>query len=234
VRNDYLEIAKKILKDAYLDKHYTVPEDAIIDFNNEMVNHFKILNNRSNMYDLIFFSKPGDFSEVTSHSFWVMVSKSEPIFVSEMAFPTHIRDWFFLISACIVRDFVVANMVSYEKRVQKKYMRVGTGKDRKRIKEKKVIYLPRKKFFFDEYISAKDFQSKVRVQIAPHIVRGHLRNLPEGWKASETANQRALEFGFILKEGQTFVSPHKRGEIEQLRTYRGRSALQVMFAQRGK
>lgn len=41
--------------------------------------------------------------------------------------------------------------------------------------------------------------------VAPFI-----RKLKDGQKASEEAIQRALEVGYILKEGETFVRKHKR------------------------
>ena len=39
-------------------------------------------------------------------------------------------------------------------------------------------------------------------------VRGHVRNLPEGWKPSSSRVELAAEYGYSLGENQTFVSPH--------------------------
>ena len=41
-------------------------------------------------------------------------------------------------------------------------------------------------------------------------VRGHVRNLPEGWKPSSGRGELAAEYGYSLGENQTFVSPHKK------------------------
>ena len=41
-------------------------------------------------------------------------------------------------------------------------------------------------------------------------VRGHVRNLPEGWKPSSSRVELAAEYGYSLGENQTFVSPHKK------------------------
>ena len=61
------------------------------------------------------------------------------------------------------------------------------------VKKKSIRYLPRKKIVFEKYLSLNDFTSKVRVKISPHLVRGHLRNLPTYWGASEKAKEAALE-----------------------------------------
>ena len=41
-------------------------------------------------------------------------------------------------------------------------------------------------------------------------VRGHVRNLPEGWKPSSSRVELAAEYGYSLGENQTFVSPHTK------------------------
>ena len=41
-------------------------------------------------------------------------------------------------------------------------------------------------------------------------VRGHVRNLPEGWKPSSGRGELAAEYGYSLGENQTFVSPHTK------------------------
>jgi hypothetical protein len=46
---------------------------------------------------------------------------------------------------------------------------------------------------------------------AAHVVRGHLRRLPEGWKAHPEALRLAEGFGMVVPEGFTFVRPHIRG-----------------------
>jgi hypothetical protein len=44
-----------------------------------------------------------------------------------------------------------------------------------------------------------------------HAVRGHLRRLDGGRKASEVARKAAEEYGIVLPDGRTFVRPHVRG-----------------------
>ena len=41
-------------------------------------------------------------------------------------------------------------------------------------------------------------------------VRGHVRNLPEGWKPSSSRVELAAEYGYSLGENQTFVSSHTK------------------------
>ena len=47
---------------------------------------------------------------------------------------------------------------------------------------------------------------------APHAVSPHIRNLHEGYHASEDKILSAAENGFSLKEGQTWVRPYTTGE----------------------
>ena len=45
----------------------------------------------------------------------------------------------------------------------------------------------------------------------PFDVSAHLRNLPEGWHASADKVATALDNGFVLKEGQTWVEAFIKG-----------------------
>lgn len=54
-------------------------------------------------------------------------------------------------------------------------------------------------------------QHKGRKVIVGHDVVGHVRDLPKGYRPSETAINRALEHGIILGPNQTFVKKHHRG-----------------------
>lgn len=45
----------------------------------------------------------------------------------------------------------------------------------------------------------------------PHDVAEHLRNLPEGWKASAQKIATAAEHGYDLKLGQTWVEAYRTG-----------------------
>jgi len=46
---------------------------------------------------------------------------------------------------------------------------------------------------------------------AAHVVRGHLRRLPAGWKAHPKTLRLAEGFGIVVPAGYTFVRPHYRG-----------------------
>ena len=134
-----------------------------------------------------------------------------------------------------VRDFWVieerAAERAYQKITEKTRERQGTGKDRKLVITKDYTFIPRFQYDLSAYQKHPSAVShQARVTLSPHLVSGHLRRLPEGWKRSASAEEHAAEFGIQVGEGQTFVRPHKRGEIEQLRTYRSRSALELIFA----
>ena len=46
----------------------------------------------------------------------------------------------------------------------------------------------------------------------PQEVRGHIRNLHEGWHASPEKKAAAREMGILLQEGQTWVDDYMKGE----------------------
>lgn len=48
---------------------------------------------------------------------------------------------------------------------------------------------------------------------APHIVNEHIRNLPEGWSASDLKLNTATSHGFVLEKGQTWVGKYFTGRI---------------------
>jgi len=54
-------------------------------------------------------------------------------------------------------------------------------------------------------------ETRRRLERAAHMVRGHLRRLPAGWKARSEAHRLAAGFGVVIPEGFTFVRPHLRG-----------------------
>lgn len=54
-------------------------------------------------------------------------------------------------------------------------------------------------------------EERERVSRRAHGVRGHLRKLPPGWRASEDAHETAEVFGVVMPQGYTFVRPHVRG-----------------------
>lgn len=47
----------------------------------------------------------------------------------------------------------------------------------------------------------------------PHDVTEHLRNLPEGWKASAEKIATAVEHGYELLPGQTWVEAYRTGGL---------------------
>lgn len=47
----------------------------------------------------------------------------------------------------------------------------------------------------------------------PFEVSLHIRNLPEGWHASQEKIEKALENNIILQDGQTWVDSYKKGQI---------------------
>ena len=53
----------------------------------------------------------------------------------------------------------------------------------------------------------------VKIDRMPHDVSGHLRNLPQGWKASAEKIATAVEHGYNLVPGQTWVEAYKTGGL---------------------
>lgn len=51
----------------------------------------------------------------------------------------------------------------------------------------------------------------LRTDKIPHDVAEHLRNLPEGWKASAEKIATAAEHGYNLRPGQTWVEAYRTG-----------------------
>lgn len=47
----------------------------------------------------------------------------------------------------------------------------------------------------------------------PHDVAEHLRNLPNGWKASAEKIATAAEHGYDLRPGQTWVEAYRTGGL---------------------
>lgn len=138
-----------------------------------------------------------------------------------------------LLTATIVRDFWVMEEKSvaraYTRRKEKTRKREGTGKERRLVVEKKYIYLPRCAYQLATDRAQTQISREVRVRLSPHLVCGHLRKLQTGFNASVEALARAAEYGLQVGEGYTFVRPHRKGEIEQMRTYRSRSAFELLF-----
>lgn len=54
-------------------------------------------------------------------------------------------------------------------------------------------------------------EERETIQRRAHGVRGHLRQLRAGHRASDEARKLAVEFGIVIPAGRTFVRPHVRG-----------------------
>ena len=166
----------------------------------------------------------------------VMFSGSNRMVIVPHELPDGIKAFFCLLCATIVRDFWVlehkARQRVYQNRTIKVKERVGTGKDRHVVITKTHRYLPRVKYDLSAYEGAdRKISEQVRVTLSPHLVSGHIRQLPEGHKASAESKEHAAEFGISLAPGCTFVRPHQKGASERLlNTYRSKSALELIFS----
>ena len=149
-----------------------------------------------------------------------------------------VRSFFFLLCSAIVRDFWVLEERSrqrvYQKRVSRERKTVGSRKKGTLKHEIKKIhqYLPRFRYAPKAVVSrSKRATQQARVSLSPHLVSGHIRRLVDGQMASEEAKGYAEDFGITLVEGYTFVRPHEKGASERLlRTYRSKSALELIFS----
>ena len=53
----------------------------------------------------------------------------------------------------------------------------------------------------------------ILIERIPHNVDSHLRNLPEGWRASAEKIATAAEHGYELLPGQTWVEAYRTGGV---------------------
>lgn len=60
----------------------------------------------------------------------------------------------------------------------------------------------------DDFPSDSFTADSILIEVIPHI-----RNLHEGWCASPNKIQTALEHGFSLKDGQTWVESYKKERL---------------------
>lgn len=73
----------------------------------------------------------------------------------------------------------------------------------------------------NQEIEEADAETRARTRsLSNHQVIHHIRKLPPGRKASAEAHARAQEYGFVLKEGETFVRDHKRGDGDPIGPHR--------------
>lgn len=148
-------------------------------------------------------------------------------------FDNEIIGFLLLLTAAAARDFWTleerTRTQRYNQRQEKFHKREGTGKARKLAKQKGYVWIPRFRYNLEQYTINKTVQYQARVSLSPHLVSGHVRRLPEGQQASDAAISNAAEFGITVGGDITFVRPYEVGEIEQLRTYRSRSAFETIF-----
>lgn len=251
-----IETALELVTGGLASQHFTVPPDSVVELNHQVLNYLTLqefsdcviirihLINDPKDYAtpaVTFWKAPGTFDEFIS-TFDPDVIPEAPCRPKEhgpgFAFTPYevhndIKGFLILLAATIVRDFWVLEersaTRSYIKRTNKTRKRVGRGKDRKLEVTKDYTFIPRFQYNLESYKVNKTIQHQTRITLSPHLVSGHIRHLPEGWERSEKAQENADQFGITLQDGQTFVMPHERGEIEQLRTYRSRSALEMLF-----
>ena len=250
-----IETAMELITGALNSQHFTIPSDAIVKLKHEVISKITL----QEFHDCVIcrvhiHSDPYDFA-TPAVTFWKEINNEEwlekwdPNIVPESAcqpkkdgpgfaftpFEVHndIKGFLILLCGAIVRDFWVLEERSasqtYTKHTNKTRQRTGRGKDRKLKVKKDYTFIPRFQYDLESYKVNKTIQHQTRVTLSPHLVSGHIRQLPEGWEASETSLENAQEFGITLSKGQTFVIPHERGQIEQLRTYRSKSAMQMLF-----
>lgn len=234
---DALKIALELIRGARVSQHFTIPPRAQVHLHHPALHHVVLMELEASVVCRIHVddAEPDD-SEPT-----VTLWKAHPdghFSVTPEAIDAGIQAFLILLCAAIVRDFWVlephTRQRAYRTRTEKKRERKGTGKDRKLVVSKDYIFLPRFQYNLAAYQDRpRTIAQQTRVTLSPHLVSGHLRKLPDGWKRSDTAETTAKTFGITLGDGQTFVRPHERGEIEQLRTYRSRSAFKLIFGEGG-
>ena len=254
-----IETALELITGGLASQHFTIPHNAQVKLDHEIISHITIqefhdcviarIHITNDPYDLatpaVTFWKDGDAIELKD---------LDPDIIPEAAcqpkvhgpgfaftpYEVHnnIKGFLILLCASIIRDFWVLEersiTRSYIKNTKKTRERTGRGKNRKLQVTKQYTFIPRFQYNLQSYKVNKTIQHQARVTLSPHLVSGHLRRLPEDWNVSDDAIKNAQEFGITLQEGFTFVRPHERGQIEQLRTYRSLSALKILFGQKAQ
>mgnify|MGYP001592000379 CR=1 FL=1 len=219
------EIALELIESGKRAKHFSILPHSHVEFPNSPISHFVLNEIDDNVIVYIYPRMHNSFYEQT-----LVFSLKTRHFDLDIP-DVNVESFLFLVCASVIRDFWVRIRVEcpdgYHRRSEKIYGREGSGNQRTRIVQKKVTYIPRVEIDFTRYQKEKKIRHDVRVQLSPHWISGHIRRLPEGWNASAAAMQHAAEFGFRLNPSETFVRPHEVGEA--LRTYRSRSALQLLW-----
>ena len=246
---DCVKTATEIMQAAEASQHFTIPNRAVVLVNHPALHRIMFVEFDDSVACRLYITPEQTESEITV-TIWkwnhprIQEHRNEfdlpdnfpPFAMSPKGIPAPVGSFLFLLCASIVRDFWVLNRIDrqriYKQNTEKVRRRVGKGKDRKLETRKNYTFIPRFKYNIDAYNTKSKTAVKhsVRVTLSPSLVSGHIRKLPEGWNTSDEARENATEFGITrLAPGTTFVRPHKRGEIEQLRNYRSHSALQLLF-----
>lgn len=227
--------AEEIITGAQTSQHFQIPDRSVVQIGHPALDRLELLEYPDSVVVLLH-TEPGlkleDTAAVTIHK----ALEDRFYFVPDTA-SEQVKAFAYLLCGSVVRDFWVLEARSrgrvYQKRTEKKRERVGHGKDRKLVVTKDYTFIPRFRYTLEgigQEIATPEAR-QVRVSLSPHIVSGHFRKLPDGWNVSEQAKAHAEEFGLNLADGYTFVRPHKRGEIYQMRTYRSRSAFELIFSE---
>ena len=239
------EIALELITGGLAAQHFVIPPMARVTISHPDLSHLTIKETESFIACQIYENKE-ELEIPPCITFWKELRQSEishpnmktinneiGVSIRPAQISNGIQGFLILLCATIIRDFWVLQQrersEQYQTKTETTRERTGHGKQRKLVKKKNYTFIPRFKYDFDTYKINKSVQHNIRVTLSPHLVSGHIRNLPNGWNTSEQAQDNAKEFGIKLTTGTTFVRPHKRGEIEQLRTYRSKSALKMLF-----
>ena len=137
--------------------------------------------------------RPGE-----SLSRWVVSEQAEPLLQATLA--------------ALWRDLVVAGETAVPARGKASQSRgAGEGEQPRRSRRRGSSgrALPRVRFSGKRTWGSRREHEAIRRRA--HGVRGHLRRLQPDWRPSPEARGQAEEYGIVLPEGATFVSPHVRG-----------------------
>ena len=227
-----LETASELLEGAIAAKHFHIQPKSKLVLGHPNL-HAILLHEFEDSVVCKILVDDGAITE-TEPSVTLWKDKEKPFGITPETLNAEVSAFLCLLCASVVRDFWVleppAAERTYQKKTEKTRAREGTGKDRKLVVTKDYTFVPRFQYDLSSYQTRpRAISHQARLTLSPHLVSGHLRTLPDGWKRSKEATQRAAEFGIHVGEEQTFVRPHKRGEVEQLRNYRSRSALALIF-----
>jgi len=135
---------------------------------------------------------------------WVMSDEAAPLVDLTMA-----ALWRDL--RCAGGDAVPLPSLEHRRRSSSKASR--PARQAPRSKSRAVCHLPRQRrvALGGQRIWGDQIDREI-IERRAHGVRGHLRRLHPGWRASEEARQIARSFSLRVPDGYTFVRPHVRGE----------------------